>query len=465
VAQTQAVQLDAPQRAALIIRISKDRDGTSESPETQRGILEGLRQRLGWTVEHEYVVRDVSASSKRWAHELRGLCSLIEAGECDGVMAVDLDRLVRQVRDISSLIEVCEPRAVPIVLASGELDTSTADGILKAHILAAVAENEGRKKSERQRRRNERSAREGTPHAGGKRPYGYDSDRVTIREDEAAIIRDLAKRYLAGESLNALTGELNDRGIAPSASKAWGVTSLRALLGSRRLVALRTYKGEVVGPATWPAILTIDEHAALVERLGTNIKRPRAGRMETALLSGMLRCSLCGNGLVHGSSKGRHRYYCQRGPTRAGCGRISIDGRATDDFVTEMVLTALDGSNIPRPNATGARVRERELADILERESNLSGMYARGDLSQHEWMSAREALQQRKRAHGAAASLRKPPAVLYGRKSVRRAWGDMSQAERREVVSFVVEAIDVAPASASARRWDSSRLSDPLWRI
>jgi site-specific DNA recombinase len=458
-----------PKRAALVIRISKDRDGTSESPETQRGVLERLRESRGWEIGHEYVVRDVSASSKRWALELSGLCSLIERGECDGILAVDLDRLVRQVRDISALIEVCEPRRVPIVLASGELDTSTADGILKAHILAAVAENEGRKKSERQKRGNERAAREGKPHIGGRRAYGYDADRVTIRTDEAKVIRELAKRYIAGEPMNALATDLNARGIKPSASKEWTVTTLRSLLSSPRLAGLRTYQGEVVGPGNWKPIITMEQHAALIERIGSSAKRARPGRPETSLLSGVLRCALCGTGLVSGSSRDTRRYVCVAGNGRAGCGRMSIGAEKTEDFVTEMVLTALDDSEVPQLRASGQRERERELADIIERESQLSGMYASGDLGQHEWMTARKVLEQRKRALGTTDTDRKPPAVLYGRKSVRRAWPTMSQAERREVVTWLVEAIDVSPSISApggrAGRWDSSRLGEPVWRM
>ena len=36
------------------------------------------------------------------------------------------------------------------------------------------------------------------------RPFGFEDDLVTMREDEAEIIRELTRRFLAGESQDAL---------------------------------------------------------------------------------------------------------------------------------------------------------------------------------------------------------------------------------------------------------------------
>jgi hypothetical protein len=104
----------------------------------------------------------------------------LRAGVLDGVLAVDQDRLARRLSDLGRLLDVCEERKAPIVLLSGEIDTTTADGILKAQILGSVAENESRKKSERERRQRDQAAAQGR-YQGGRRPFGYERDGVTIR--------------------------------------------------------------------------------------------------------------------------------------------------------------------------------------------------------------------------------------------------------------------------------------------
>jgi hypothetical protein len=396
----------------------------------------------------------------------------IAAGVTDGVLAVDQDRLLRRVSDVVRLIDATEPRHTPVLLLSGEIDTTTSDGRLRAHILAGVAEHESGKKSERERRQRDQAAAKGL-YQGGRRPFGYAGKAhrerdlrmvpgVTIVPEEAKVIREIAKRYLKGESLNRIAHDLNERGVQPTGSDEWTVTTLRSLIGSPRLAGLRVHRGEIVGQAEWKPILTMEQHAAIVEKVG-NVRRTRGGRPETALLSNILRCSLCGSGMVHGTrSGGGRRYTCFAAPGHKGCGRMAIEASKTEAFITELVLTALDGSEVPKPIDTG-RSRDAELADIADRETNLSRLYAAGELGQHEWAEARKTLRARKRTLGNAPTQRKPPAVLWGRRSVRKAWPDLSQAERREVVGFVVESIDVSPASVP--RWDSARLADPVWRI
>src|SRR5260370_41631732 len=107
-------------------------------------------------------------------------------------------------------------------------------------------------------------------------------------------------------------------------------------------------------------MLTLEHHGAIVERLEAS-KRPQGGRPETALLSNVLRCSRCGVGLVIGvRAGGGRRYRCYSAPGQAGCGRLTIDADPTDEYVTQLVLAALDSSDIPKPKKSD-RPRDAEL--------------------------------------------------------------------------------------------------------
>jgi site-specific DNA recombinase len=462
----------SPQHAAVYLRISQDRDGESMAPERQRDLLRKKASELGWQIGTEYLDLDLSAYSRKRRPDWERMLADLAAGVADGVLAVDQDRLLRRVDDVVRLIGVAEPRSAPVLLLSGEIDTTTADGRLRAHILASVAEHESAKKSERERRQRDQAATKGL-YQGGRRPYGYagkehrDRDTkmiagVTIIADEAKIIRQIARQFIKGESVNAIARDLNERGVKPPHSAEWKATTVRSLVGSPRLAGLRVHHGAIAGKAEWKPILTMEQHGAIVERLESG-KRSRGGRPETALLSNVLRCGLCGVGLVVGvRAGGGRRYRCYSAPGHAGCGRLTIEADKTDEYVTELVLTALDDSDIPKPTDRG-RSRDAELADIADRETNLARLYASGELEQHEWSEARRMLRTRRRALGNEPTERKPPAVLWGRRSVRKAWPDLTHAERREVVGFVVESIDVFPASAP--RWDAGRLADPVWRI
>ena len=61
-----------------------------------------------------------------------------------------------------------------------------------------------------------------------RRSFGFEQDGVTIREDEAAIIRDHARRLLAGETQASLIAELIANGIPSVYGARWGYTDLPA---------------------------------------------------------------------------------------------------------------------------------------------------------------------------------------------------------------------------------------------
>jgi site-specific DNA recombinase len=117
----------------------------------------------------------------------------------DAVIVYHLDRLHRRPKELEEFVEVCDAAKVKHVASvHGDVNLSAGDGMLVARIMAAVAANESDAKSRRVKRKMQENAEKGLPH-GPQRPFGFEDDKVTIRESEAAIIRELAARFLAGE--------------------------------------------------------------------------------------------------------------------------------------------------------------------------------------------------------------------------------------------------------------------------
>ena len=79
------------------------------------------------------------------------------------------------------------------------------------------------------------NAAAGLPHGGSLRPFGYDETRMAVVESEAAIIGQLAARFLAGESLRSLAAWLEDSEVSTVAGKPWRTTTLKAVLASGRI--------------------------------------------------------------------------------------------------------------------------------------------------------------------------------------------------------------------------------------
>jgi hypothetical protein len=96
----------------------------------------------------------------------------------------------------------------------GDTDLSTGDGLMVVRILAAMAANESATKSRRVKRKIEQNAAAGLPHGGWVRAFGFAEDKMTVIESQAAVIRQVAERFLAGESLRSLATWLEDNEIS-----------------------------------------------------------------------------------------------------------------------------------------------------------------------------------------------------------------------------------------------------------
>ncbi len=154
---------------------------------------------------------------------------------------------------------------------TGDVDLSTHDGQLIARIQGAVAKKESDDKSRRIRRKHEELAQAGRVSGGGTRPYGYETDRRTLRPDEAAIIRECAQRALAGDSLRALCLDLNDRDVPTVTGTPWKSQTLKRILTSARISGQRDHHREIVAIGG----VAGDHHASPDAAPARQVERPQ----------------------------------------------------------------------------------------------------------------------------------------------------------------------------------------------
>lgn len=203
----------------------------------------------------------------------------------------------------------------------------------------------------RVRRKKDELAMAGKPSGGGARPFGFEPGGLTIRETEAEIIRELAGRVLAGESLGSLAADLDRRGIRTVSGRSWLPNVLRGMLLAPRVAGLRQHRGEVVGPVAWDPVLdrrTWEELQALF--LTPSRRRVGAGRR---LLTGLAVCGRCGVRLVSGKNNGQRAYVCRKAAGFDGCGGLTMTAEPLEELVTEAVLLRLDSPALAERLAGG----------------------------------------------------------------------------------------------------------------
>lgn len=456
----------APTKAAIYCRLSQDRSGESLGIDRQEQLCRKLAADKGWTVGAVYVDRDISAYSGKRRPKYDQMLDDIKNGVRDAVLVVDQDRLTRTPRELESFIDLADGNGTALATVSGEVDLSTSDGRFRARIMGTVARQESEKKSERLKRQRDQAARLGQ-YQGGKRPYGYESDGITVRKSEAKLIREAVRRVLAGESLRRIAIDWNDRGIPAAAGGRWVVTSLRSMLTGPRLAGLRVHQGAVVADAAWPAILDRDTHERVRAVLG-DPRRAQHGRPAVHLLAGILRCSKCGT-TMHSSRRtdGSRRYMCPPAPT--GCGRSAVVAEPLEALVTDAVLHRLDTPQIRRAAAKPKR-GEPDRDDLAEIERDLDGLaadFGEGRIDRREWMAARTPLERRREdARRAIGSTSDEPILepFRGSTDVRKLWAKAEIDRRRAVLRALIGDIVIGPGVPGRKAFDPHRV-DIVWKV
>lgn len=465
-----------PSRAAILVRISDDKAGDAKGVARQEEDCRGLARRLGWTVAEVVIENDTSAYKRkriklpdgtsvlrtvrpRFRYVLDGLAS----GEFDGLIAYDLDRVARDLRDLEDLVDVVQSTHphIPVESVSGSLRLANTSDIAMARVMTVLANKSSSDTGRRVARKHEELAAAGKPGGGGFRGYGYDRRNLVVVPEEAEIVREIARRILADDSLNAIAADLQAREIPTVTGAPWNSRSVKSVVTKPRVAGLRAHRGDVVGKAVWPAILDTATWEDVCARLAG-----RARNTDLTLqrwLTGVLVCSQCDRPMVGWQGNGGQRYWCAT--PRGGCGKIAIKADVVEAEVERQVLELL---SLPRVleqlrNAATAEVTEdarRALAEDEQQLKELAGMWARKEISLAEYREARGVVEARVKDSRALITSRAPQVLrrlLAG--DVRDGWERLTPADKREAALALDARYRVRPHDRSkGNKFDPGRL-------
>jgi site-specific DNA recombinase len=377
-----STKTDKP-RAAIYARLSHDvrmgSDREGENVEYQLKHARALAAERDFNVVAEYVENDVSAGGYRPDYER--MRQSIEAGELDVVITHKHDRLLRRVSDLEALVDLAEqlPLGVMATHSTG-LDLTSSQGKLVARLLTAVAEAELDVTRDRLRVAKERLRSEGRNVGTGRRPFGFEAElldsktkkgkqRFTLTgrldEHEAAVIRESAQRFLAGDSLLSLTQFWFDNDMRTDDGRRVSPATVRRVLLNPRTAGMAArvvsaQQWEIVGRAQWPAILDVEtqERIRLVAHDPTRKSRggreSAAGSKQSWWLTGLLVCAECGNKLTpkyaYTTDASGERttnpgdYACQK--QTGGCNANAISKRKLDRLVRERFVEDVQSARL-----------------------------------------------------------------------------------------------------------------------
>lgn len=470
-------------RAAVYVRISSDPRGEEAGIKRQERDCRELAKSRGWLVAKVYADNDRSGWSGVERPGYQEMLSDVEAGSIDAVVFWKLDRLTRRITEFSEFYKLCERHDVEFVSCKDALDTTSPINVGVVHLLASVGEQESHNTSTRLKRQQEDAARAGRVHSGGKRAFGYERDGITVRRDEAKIVREAARRALRGEGLITIAEDLNRREVATAGGGRWSTRTLKRLLTSPRCAGLREYNGEVVGKADWSAILKEPDYVALRALLLGPSRGNGGTTARKYLLAGFAFCGLCETRMVsRPRRKGAHgfnvrSYACSSQPY-GGCGGLSVVADPLEELVREAVISAFDTPGfrdlVSQAVAGGDRDERAALLESIRADEEAlaqlsSDYYVDRLIGRSEFIDARKTVEERLGAAKRTLARATKATVLVdlprGRRAFEKEWDERDLNWRRSLVALALDRVVVHRPEKRGRNFFDPKRVELVWRV
>ncbi len=384
----------APVHVALYSRKSSERGMEQEynSIDAQRGILEAFvadHADEGWVaLPDEYSDGGVSGATLN-RPGLKRLLADITAGKVNVVAVYRLDRLSRDTAGFLELMTFLKAHDVEVVSPNDRIEQATATDRLQLGIRMHISQYERELAGERIRDKMRASRRQGL-WQGGRPPLGYDvvTKKLVVNEPEAGQVRDAFEAFQRTGSLVETLDELTRRGIRTKSwitqksrhieGKPFGVHTLRRLLSNvlytgQQLVEGQPYRAEhdpIVEQELWNDV----QRLIVTRKRGERRRKPKRSR---AALQGLLKCGVCGAGMLptYSAKRGRrYSYYvCHTMASRgaAACPGSRIPAGDMEASVVEQLRTMGRNPEVVAATVAEARVqveaRQQELTSELRR--------------------------------------------------------------------------------------------------
>ncbi|MEU0092914.1 recombinase family protein [Kribbella sp. NPDC006257] len=373
--------------ATLYARLSREAGDTNLS---LAGMIAELRQAAeaaGCVVVGEHVDNGKSGAIRDRPEFVAWLGDAV-SGRANELWASHTDRLTREgVNAAARVLDVVEGKdpetgavvrpPVRLITADGLDSERDAEAFRWRFVIAAEVARAERARIAARNKATQRRLAEAGRYTGSPVPFGWqvvpgpDGGKVlAVKPEEAAIVRDLAARWAAGESMRSLTQWLNASGHrtrpkrrkgsdVPTAGE-WTVTSVRRVLATAATKELLTDRAL---------------RRAVEDRLNpaSDKPKPTGGRPVKYLLSGGLAyCAGCKTAMT--TSAGR--YVCNALRTGYTCD-VSATATATmlDAHAAERWLGAL--GDVERTRTVPASdAADTELDDVLDEIATVGKAFA-----------------------------------------------------------------------------------------
>ena len=256
--------------------------------------------------------------------ELQKMLIDIREGKINLVMASELSRISRSIKDFSEIWELMKANDCCFLSLRENFDTTTAAGEMVLYTVANIAQFERRQVSERVSA-NMKSRSERGLYNGGGVILGYKTDPektgyLLVDDDTIETVISAFKAFLREGTLSSAARWLNDNGYNIKRHRQGGgnqarlshftVDNLHKMLTNKTYIGVKTFKDQGKTKevkAVWEPIIEreIFDRANKLLKKNKNRKKPHSKNRYPYLLSGITYCMTCGDVMCGKSAHGK----------------------------------------------------------------------------------------------------------------------------------------------------------------
>ena len=301
-----------------------------------------IQKNLAWEYAGVYADEGITGTSTTHRDEFKRLIADCNAGKIDLVLVKSISRFARDTVDCLHTVRRLKEKGIAVRFERENIDSMSEDGELLLTLLASFAQEESRSIGDNIRWGVRRRFRQGIPN-GHKPPYGYtwDGEMFRIVPSEGEIVKEIFRRYLAGESAYAIAKSLAGRGITGRQERPIEQTTVKDILsnisytGTMALQKNYITEGHIRkrNKGELPMYLVEGMFEQLVSKVdfdkAQEIRKRRAAQSSNRNpvlmpFSGVVKCGCCGGGFSRRTAGKYRRWGCN---TRERKGSTACDSR------------------------------------------------------------------------------------------------------------------------------------------
>lgn len=441
-------QAGTQKRAAIYARVSTTEQAEEGySIDEQVRVLREMCEREGYIVYKEYVDRGISGKDIKGRPALQQLLYDAQHKSFDVVLVWKMNRLSRKLNDLMNIIEKLKTKNIAFRSYTERYETESPSGKLLFHMMGAIAEFERDNISQNVKMGMIARAKEGSWNGG--QVLGYDvvsvpsdnrkrkTSKLVINEKEAQTVRKIFNLYIQGNGYKSIANRLNKEGYRTKKNKAFSINGVKTILSNPIYAGYIRYnvrrdwnekRRNNINPN--PVIVKGQHEPIITEEIwekAKNIMKNRSGKPNRIHsgefpLTGILKCPVCGAGMVLGRTTNRNKDGTKRVLEYYVCGAWKNKGTAVchsnsvrTDYADKYVLQKLAElanndvliqrivENINRKNKDGLTPLQQEyetlkksLSTIQTKKDKVLGLYEDGVISKDDLVSRLSSLNHEK---------------------------------------------------------------------